>query len=78
MLLRNTALQVWRMACLCGGVRPSQMGMMALALMLAPGLLPSLPSPAAASWRYDYQVEPNSPEAHFLNAVRNAKDQSWV
>jgi coproporphyrinogen III oxidase len=54
------------------------MGLMALALMLAPGLLPSLPSPAAASWRYDYQVEPNSPEAHFLNAVRNAKDQSWV
>ncbi|KAI3427401.1 hypothetical protein D9Q98_010316 [Chlorella vulgaris] len=34
--------------------------------------------PLTASWRYDYQVDPQTPEGKFLNCVRNASDQKWV
>lgn len=36
-------------------------------------------SPVAASpCRYDYQVDPQSPEQKFLDAVRNPREQRWV
>ena len=42
-------------------------------------LRPSLlASPAAASWRYDYQVDPQGPEQKFLDAVRNPHSVNWV
>lgn len=34
--------------------------------------------PAAASWRYDYQVDPQGPEQKFLDAVRNPHAVNWV
>ncbi|KAL4420308.1 hypothetical protein ABPG77_001398 [Micractinium sp. CCAP 211/92] len=34
--------------------------------------------PLTASWRYDYQVDPQSPEQKFLDAVRNPREQRWV
>ena len=34
--------------------------------------------PLTASWRYDYQVAPESDEGKFLAAVRNPKSLSWV
>ncbi|KAL4420993.1 hypothetical protein ABPG77_001312 [Micractinium sp. CCAP 211/92] len=34
--------------------------------------------PLTASWRYDYQVDPQGPEQKFLDVVRNAKAHTWV
>ena len=34
--------------------------------------------PLTASWRYDYQVDPQGPEQKFLDAVRNPHALKWV
>ncbi|PRW59269.1 coproporphyrinogen III oxidase chloroplast precursor [Chlorella sorokiniana] len=34
--------------------------------------------PLTASWRYDYQVDPQGPEQKFLDAVRNPHAVNWV
>ena len=46
--------------------------------LLTPAPPPSRTACTAAGWRYDYQVDPQGPEAKFLHCVRNARDQSWV
>lgn len=46
-------------------------------LTSGPAFLP-LAHPAAASWRYDYQVDPQGPEQKFLDAVRDPHAQNWV
>ena len=82
-MLRNAAFEAWQSAwgaCAWVAAQPHDYDALALTWPPPASCAPHIPpcSVPPAGWRYDYQVEPNSPEAQFLNAVRNAKDQNWV